>query len=347
MYRQFFSPMVIVFFLITGSQAALADCPPPSARDAQRLLDTARQLHAADSALTGQLFREPLVALISGSRSGSVEAVSISDFFMVFENVRFTRRIMNRILDQSLTEVTRERLLELRRRTYPYLAFHNCQAAEPNTGSVTSCRTQGARSGVSDSADRLGEGLDGLVRQGPTGAVFTRVTFPGPAWENAWRDPTGLVWGNTIDEPFSRRSTQETAAEYCHTQGGRLPTAREAALVASAMGARGVRNANEGLSPHPNSGQRAEGERMARDGYDRAFLTSTDAFYYSERGFVQEVIPNFGPHVFWTSDTRTIQRTGYTYQTGFSERDAVLVYVDLSQRNILRTIRCVRRMPTE
>jgi hypothetical protein len=59
-----------------------------------------------------------------------------------------------------------------------------------------------------------------------TGAIFTRDTS-NPALGEAYRDPSGLIWGNPFKDGDRTTLSYAAAEEYCKNAGGRLPTAVE------------------------------------------------------------------------------------------------------------------------
>jgi len=72
------------------------------------------------------------------------------------------------------------------------------------------------------------------LRVSTTGAVFTRDASV-PAFGEAYRDPSGLIWGSIVIAQ-GEVNTEYDADRYCKDRGGRLPTAREFQQLANYLG---------------------------------------------------------------------------------------------------------------
>ncbi len=74
------------------------------------------------------------------------------------------------------------------------------------------------------------------TRTSLTGAVFTRVTSY-PELGEAWRDPSGLIWGAEIPRDSEIQNvlnlSQGEGAQYCESLNARLPTEKEFAALKS------------------------------------------------------------------------------------------------------------------
>jgi hypothetical protein len=89
------------------------------------------------------------------------------------------------------------------------------------------------------------------VRVSSTGAVFTRDTSA-PALGEAYRDPSGLIWGSIVMAQGQVNSmTQYGADKYCRDGGARLPRKEEFEQLAKYLG----RGTAQGYSPYLADGR--------------------------------------------------------------------------------------------
>jgi hypothetical protein len=116
-------------------------------------------------------------------------------------------------------------------------------------------------------------GASAQVHTSNTGAVFAR-DISNPALGEAYRDPSGLVWGSIVmDQGKPRIMTKYDADKYCRSVGGRLPTEGEADQLARYLG----KGTNSGGS--------------IVKGYTP----------YSVENFNVEVLPELSSYWFWSS----------------------------------------------
>ena len=136
-----------------------------------------------------------------------------------------------------------------------------------------------------------------------TGAVFTRDTS-NPALGEAYRDPSGLIWGSVVTTPQGKteRMTQYDAEKYCKSIGERLPTKEEFEQLAKYLG-RGTAN-----------------------GYD-PYLTDGKT----------EILPGIADHYFWPASVYSGVRNGSWIFVGDVGN------VSVSVRNFTFAVRCVGR----
>jgi len=91
----------------------------------------------------------------------------------------------------------------------------------------------------------------GSQRVSSTGAVFTRDTTI-PALGEAYKDPSGLIWGSIVTaQGRVNDMNQYDAEKYCKARGTRLPTREEFEQLAKYLG-KGTAN---GYSPYLADGK--------------------------------------------------------------------------------------------
>jgi hypothetical protein len=89
------------------------------------------------------------------------------------------------------------------------------------------------------------------TRTSSTGTVFVLdSTFP--TLGEAYRDPSGLVWGDlAVTDHGALHTTQFNAETYCSTRGARLPTRAEFQRLAQYLG----EGSAKGFSPFTTDGE--------------------------------------------------------------------------------------------
>ena len=95
-------------------------------------------------------------------------------------------------------------------------------------------------------------GVNESQRFSVTGAVFTRDTS-NPALGEAYRDPSGLIWGSVVTTPQGKieSMSQYGAEKYCKSIGAWLPTREEFEQLAKYLG-QGTAN---GYDPYLTDGK--------------------------------------------------------------------------------------------
>jgi hypothetical protein len=102
-------------------------------------------------------------------------------------------------------------------------------------------RPEGQRFSSQDSSGRLRE--TGVRETTASGARFVQVTLDGvPEFENAWRDPSGMIWGDVVknEDGAARRFILRDAKRYCRRIGAQLPTYEDFVRLGEYLGARGA-----------------------------------------------------------------------------------------------------------
>ena len=130
-----------------------------------------------------------------------------------------------------------------------FIATPAAFAKQPICNTVQECRDV-----ISQLQARLQKLTDvnGSQRVSVTGAVFTRDTS-NLALGEAYRDPSGLIWGNVVTTPQGKieRMTQYDAEKYCQSIGARLPTVEEFEQLAKYLG----KGTAEGYDPYLTDGK--------------------------------------------------------------------------------------------
>ena len=147
-------------------------------------------------------------------------------------------------------------------------------------------------------------GVNGSQRVSITGAVFTRDTS-NPALGEAYRDPSGLIWGSVVTTPQGKieKMTQYDAEKYCKSIGAWLPTREEFEQLAEYLG-----------------------QGTASAGYD-PYLTDGKT----------EILPGLANRYFWSASVYSLSHIlSWVFLGGNG-------YVDYySRNNVMVAVRCVR-----